>query len=82
MHLFLETITSYFKQLLADLIVGVEQIEGGHYWWGSWIIVLTFLPNIIFWIWYTYVRRKKLGECETWKNLLLVGNVQLVTILK
>ena len=67
---------------LGDLIVGKEQIEKGKFWWGFWIIFLTFLPNLIFLVWYTIKRRSHLGKIETWKNMFLVGNVQLVTILK
>ena len=68
--------------ILGDLIVGKEQIEKGKFWWGFWIIFLTFLPNLIFLVWYTIKRSRHLGKIETWKNMFLVGNVQLVTILK
>ena len=64
------------------MIVGNEQIEKGDNWWGFWIIFLTFLPNVIFMVWYMIKRRRFAGKLETWRNMLIIGNVQIVTILK
>ena len=66
----------------GDIVVGEEQIDSGNKWWGFWVIFLTFLPNIIFVVWYMIKRRRHLGKLETWRNVFVVGNIQIITLLK
>ena len=73
----------YFNNLsTGDFIVGREQLEKGEYTWGSVIILLMFVPNVVFMAWIAHANRKDFGKKETWAKILIAGNVQLITLVR
>ena len=62
--------------------MGKEQIQNGETWWGFWIIVLMFFPNIVFIVWFILVNRKKFGSKDTYMKIMISGMVQLITVIR
>ena len=66
----------------GDVIVGKEQIDKGEFWWGFWIVMFMFAPNLVFITWFIIANRRKLKTKDTWFKVFIAGNVQLVTLIK
>ena len=66
----------------GDFIVGKEQIDEGHTWWGFWIVTLMFAPNLVFMTWFILAHRKTILNKDTWYKVFIAGNVQFVTLVK
>ena len=73
---------SVFLLFKGDIIVGKEQIDKGETWWGFWIVMLMFVPNLVFIVWFIIARRNKLSSGGTWLKITIAGSVQLVTLIK
>ena len=82
MYLYIWIETHRNPYFIGDIIVGKEQIEKGETWWGSWIVALMFLPNLVFITWFVLAYRKKLLSKNTWIKVFIAGNVQFVTLIK
>ena len=74
--------SSSFLLFKGDIIVGKEQIDKGETWWGFWIVMLMFVPNLVFIVWFILANRNKLSSGGTWLKITIAGSVQLVTLIK
>ena len=68
--------------IIGDYIVAKGYIEKGDVVWGSTIIMLMFVPNIIFMAWFVQGFNKKLCQKTTWEKIFAAGSVQLITIIR
>ena len=66
----------------GDFMVGTEQFEKGERTWGTVIIFLVFVPNLVFMAWIAHANRKRFGEKGTWAKIIIAGNVQLITVVR
>ena len=73
---------SYNIFILGDIIVGLEQKRQGHFIWGNVIIMLGFLPNIVFFVWFVIANKSKLRYKSTWTKIMMAGMVQVITFLR
>ena len=67
---------------LGDILVSVEKLEDGHVIWGTTIISLMFLPNLVFLIWMILGSYRHLCHRDTCLRLLAGGSIQCVTIFR
>ena len=70
----------YFN--LGDILVTIERLREGHVVWGTTIIVLMFLPNVLFIVWMILGSHRKLCHKDTGLRLALGGGIQCVTIMR
>ena len=68
--------------IIGDAIVSKGYIDNGDVVWGSTIIVLIFVPNIIFMAWFVQGFNKKLCQKATWGKIVAVGSIQVITIIR
>jgi hypothetical protein len=66
----------------GDVSVADNHVSNGDYVWGYTVILLMFLPNIVFVLWFLNGNKKKLLQADTWAKVLVAGSIQLVTIIK
>ena len=60
----------YIYDIASDALVSKERLEQGNYVWGSVIILLMFLPNVLFLIWMLLGSRRKSKKEEGEQNKL------------
>ena len=73
---------TYFKISKGDTQVGIDHIKDGNIVWGCTVIMLQFLPNVVFIVWFILANQGHLREAGTWKNIAIAGSVQLVTLIR
>lgn len=67
---------------LGDILVSIEKLEDGHVVWGTTIISLMFLPNLVFLIWMVLGSYRQLCHRDTCLRLLAGDSIQCVTIFR
>ena len=66
----------------GDTQVGVDHINNGDLVWGSMVILLQFLPNLVFILWFILSQKEHLCESRTWGKIFFAGSVQIVTLMR
>ena len=70
------------KIIIADTGVGVDHIENEDYVWGITIILIMFIPNLVFLIWFALSHKGRFNEPGTCAKILIAGSTQLVTFAR
>ena len=66
----------------GDTQVGADHIENGDVVWGCTIILLQFLPNLVFILWFTLSHRGRFCEAGTWGKIMIAGSIQIITLCR
>ena len=74
--------TNYNEISEGDTQVGVDHINDGNIVWGYTIILLQFVPNVVFILWFILANQGHLLEAGAWKKILIAALVQLVTLMR
>ena len=73
---------TYIQISKGDTQVGIDHIIEGNIVWGCIVILLQFLPNVVFIVWFILANQGHLRQPGTWKKIAIAGLVQLVTLMR
>ena len=71
-----------YNIIIGDTQVGIGHIKNGDIRWGCTVILLQFLPNLVFILWFVLSHKGRLFESGTCGKILIAGSVQLVTLAR
>ena len=67
---------------LGDIQVSIGHINNGDYVWGITILLMNFLPNLVFMLWFIQGLKGQLLKPRSWAMIFLAGSVQLITLMR
>ena len=70
------------NSFLGDVLVSLEKLNDGHVVWGTTIISLMFLPNLVFVIWMILGSHRRMWHRDTCLRLVAGGSIQCVTLFR
>ena len=73
---------TYIQISKGDTQVGIDHIKEGNIVWGCIVILLQFLPNVVFIVWFILANQGHLRKPGTWKKIAIAGLIQLVTLMR
>ena len=78
----MKIILKYVFYIIGDIAVGEEKIQNGDTTWGSVIIFLIFLPNIVLIVLAMFGNIKNIRSKDTLFKVIIAGLVQIVSVFR